>query len=59
MDNNTYNYFDPTEKNHSLKLNDLKICKECLSRDFETHREGDFRDVLYVEVCKNCKTILR
>ena len=47
--------FDPTESNHFI--DDGKHCKECGCKDFETYKEGDFRDITYVEVCKNCKTV--
>ena len=45
--------FDPTENNYQVE--DTK-CTTCGGKDFEYHREGDFRDVIYIEVCKNCKS---
>jgi hypothetical protein len=45
--------FDPTENNYQVE--DTK-CTTCGGKDFEHHREGDFRDVIYIEVCKNCKS---
>ena len=53
MDNIHGYYFDPTERNHSIVD---KSCIKCNNKEFEVHREGDFRDIIYFEVCKICNT---
>lgn len=55
MEDNKHSWigFDPTDFNHMVIDN---CCKKCGSKNFEVHKQGDFRETIYVEVCKNCGT---
>ena len=50
---NEINGFDPTYVNVDITRNNE--CPNCGSKDFDEFKEGDFREVTFVKLCKNCK----
>lgn len=54
INHNWIGSFDPTDNNCAIYN---KQCPECGGREFETHKEGDFRSILYVDICKDCRMV--
>lgn len=46
--------FDPTDVNVSVKDTGSQSCADCGSKNFDEFKEGDFRDIRFVKVCKDC-----
>jgi hypothetical protein len=51
MENTYLLGYDPTDYNHQSKTHE---CEKCGGKNFEINKQGDFRETIYVEICKQC-----